>query len=334
MIKKKFAPLIFVWVGSCLPKWAISSINFASSNNIDRKIILLLDKNSNILFKNKNHSFDLVFLPNQFMNECKFKDQVNLSNPFWINTAKRLKVLYQYCKTYKIEKFFHAEVDNLIFPLAGLENNLNDKGFGFFAPKDNNERALASLIFCNKIDSIKDIFQYFYPPYLAASEMHALGLYSKNSKDFFALPTESFLEVKNKWDILSPKNSDGIFDAAAIGQYILGVDPIHEPYKPLFNMFVNENVLVEFKDLYFYSKNRNLFVFFSKISESYKIYNLHVHSKKINLAISMLNEKNKILKRLSLGKKTLIANKHKFVTGKLKYILLAVKRKIIKKFKN
>ena len=216
--------------------------------------------------------------------------------------------------------------------MEGLENNLNARGFGLFAPKDSNVRVLASLIFCNKIDSINDIFQYFYPPFLAASEMHALGLYSKNSNNFFSLPTESFLEVKNKWDILSPKNTDGIFDAAAIGQYILGIDPIHEPYKPLFNTFVNENVLVEFKDLHFYSKNRNLFVLFKKINESYKIYNLHIHSKKINLAISMLNEKNKILKRLSLGKKTLIANRHKFVTGKLKFILHSLKRKIIKNF--
>lgn len=327
-MKKNSTPLIFIWIGSRIPNWGFDSIKFAYSNNPDRKIILLLDENFNSVNKIKNYSFEIVYLDNLFIEKCSLSKDTSLCNSFWINTAKRLKVLYEYCKDNNIKRYFHAEIDNLIFSLNSLEKKLNLLGKGFFAPKDSEERALASLVFCNNNESITKILSYFSPPFSAKSEMHAIGQYNNFSSCSVNLPTESFLEVKGKWSVISPEKIGGIFDAAAIGQFIFGIDPIHEPYKPLYNLFINENVLIKFSDVEFYLKNKNVYIYFKKIKKEFKIYNIHVHSKNIKKATDMVNGNEKILKNLNLGKKTLISNRHKIITGKLRFLYSYLRRKL------
>lgn len=309
-----------------MPKWGLDSIKFAASNNPKRPIILLIDNNSKNLLRIRQDFLLIVLLDDNFIELCNMRGAVNLTNVFWINTAKRLKIIYLYCKNAKIKSFFHAEIDNLVFDLNDLEVEFNKSGRGFFAPKDSATRVIASLIFCNRIQTFDEIFKYFYHPYSVSSEMEALGLFSKNSKFFFGLPTESFYEINKKWEIIDPSQLNGIFDAAAIGQYLLGIDPIHQSYKPLFNMFWNENALVDFNDLIFSCKNKSFFIFFKKIRKNYKVYNLHIHSKKIKLAIDMIEGKNLILKNLLQGKKTLIAKRNLLITGKLKLFLNFLKR--------
>ena len=327
ILKNNLAPLIYVWIGTKIPKWGLDSLRFSSSYNPNRKIILLVDKNSFRTSKIKQNFAEVVLLDDKFLRNCLLPSDNNLSNSFWIYTAKRLKVLYEYCKKNKIEQFFHAEIDNLIFNLDGLEDKLNLQGEGFFAPKDSEERALASLIFCNNNESISRIFEYFSPPFYAKSEMNALGQFSINSQNFYSLPTESFSEVKRKWLVVSPEDTGGIFDAAAIGQFIFGVDPIHEPYRPLYNMFVNENVLIRFSDVEFFLKNKSLYINYKKTSKIFKIYNIHVHSKNIKKVESLIIGDNKILTNLNLGKKTLITNRHKLITGKMRKLYSYLRKK-------
>jgi len=331
-MKIDIAPLIFVWIGSKFPIWGLDSLEFSYLNNRNRVIILLLDNNS-ISLKNLIPDFvDEYFLSDEFINSCNLEGDIKLNGNFWINSSKRLKIIYEFCKKQMINQLFHAELDNLIFNLQGLEAKLNKKGSGFFAPQDSPDRALASLIYCNNIRSISEIFKYFYSPFFANSEMHAIGFFSKYSDMFFALPTESFCEVNNKWLFVDTKLTDGIFDAAAVGQYIFGIDPQHQPYKPLLNMFENENLLIQTKDLNFYLKDNDLFIYYKNLKTSYKIYNLHIHSKKIKLAINSLRGKNKILENLNLGRKSLITNRHRFLTGRLRYGLRFLKN-LLKNYK-
>ena len=325
-MKENIAPLIFIWIGKKIPSWGFDSLKFASIKNPNRKIILLVDNNSYASLKRKSKSFEICCLSPQFLKKCNLASNHNLSNDFWVNTAKRLKILHQYAKKNHLKQFFHAEIDNLIFSLNSLEKKLNLIGKGFFAPKDSEERAIASLIFCNNIESINEIFKYFSPPFLAQSEMHALGIYSNRSQNFFSLPTESFIEANKKWNVICPEKTNGIFDAAAIGQYIFGIDPMHEPYRPLYNMFVNENVLIKFSDLIFYLENQNIYAYNKKTKKEFKIYNIHVHSKSIKKAESLINGDQEILKNLFIGKKTLIKNRHKIITGKIRFFLSLLKR--------
>ena len=55
--------------------------------------------------------------------------------------------------------------------------------------------------------------------------MSAFGLYAQKSKNFFSLPTESFKENLRLFNTMHPHYTQGIFDAASIGQYCFGIDP-------------------------------------------------------------------------------------------------------------
>ena len=70
---------------------------------------------------------------------------------------------------------FYVEIDNLFFSLHSLKKKLNLLGKVFFATKDSEERALASLVFFNYNRSIKKCLNYFSPPFSAKSDMHSMG---------------------------------------------------------------------------------------------------------------------------------------------------------------
>ena len=90
--------------------------------------------------------------------------------------------------------------------------------------------------------------------------MDALGIYAQRFQDhFFSLPTESFRENASTWNLIDPETIGGIVDAAAIGQYLLGVDPIHCRWKPCRNGFINENCRVDFGAVNFIVENSKIF---------------------------------------------------------------------------
>lgn len=333
IIKKK-SPLIYCWIGKRIPNWGLESIKYSSRNNPKRKIILLIDQNSKDILRINQNFVDIFLLDKNFLKKTNFKGDVNLSNLFWLNTAKRLNIIYLFCKDNKIEKFFHAELDNLVFELNDLEDKLKEIGTGLFCPRITFDRVLASLIFCNNIDCFLEVFKFFNPPYLAPTEMDALGFFAKNNKNYFGLPTESFHEYSDRWKTIDPVKTGGIFDANAMGQYLFGIDPIHEPFKPLFNMHININMQLNIENVQFFIRNKSLYIYYKTEKKKFKIYNLHIHSKQINLAKSAIEGKNNLLYNLSRNKKTLIKNRHKYFTGKILKIYYFIKNLIFKISRN
>ena len=316
-IHKKKAPIIFIWVGSPIPSWSVSSINFASEKNPDRKVLLLIDESSFNIYSNLNIKFEVETLTSNILKRSEFKGEINYQDRFWINTARRLLILYWYSSINNLDSFFHAEIDNIIFNLNKLDYTLDSYSNGLFAPRDSTSRVIASLIYCNRKESLNEVFKYFLAPYSAKTEMEALGFYAKNNKNFISLPTESYPESSKSWKIIDWNLSKGVFDAAAIGQYILGVDTIHFPYGPLYNKFRNENCLIDLDKLTFSVDKSQLYITYKNERTKHKLYNIHVHSKQISLAIKMLNNNTSIIERLNTNKKSLIANRHRIFTGKL-----------------
>lgn len=58
------------------------------------------------------------------------------SSDFLINTSLRFVYLDYLIKHLKINEFFHAELDNAVFKLDGLEKKLDQFGDGLFVPRD------------------------------------------------------------------------------------------------------------------------------------------------------------------------------------------------------
>ena len=330
----KKATLIFVWIGKYLPSFAIESLLFAKQNNSSRDVLICLSrKPSSIICKRLEKEGIKVFIVDNEKNKPHLGINIKkfFSNDFWINTSLRFFYLDYLIKHLKINKFFHAELDNAIFKLDGLEKKLDQFGDGLFVPRDAKDRAIASLLYCNRTRSLSELTLLYSKTKPPKNDMDALGIYSRDyPKYFFSLPTESYVKNKQYWNLIDPKNCDGLFDAAAIGQYMLGVDPIHRKGKPSYNLFVNENSKINWNRVIFATDEQKIFLnITNKISDNYQLYNLHIHSKNWKAFKSLLTNGN-ILKKLNKGEKSIISGRIFIYFGWV-YAALILIKKFVKK---
>lgn len=330
------APIIFIWIGQKIPSWYHKSINFAARNNIDRKIIFAVTHNhkclefDNILEKN----VEVIYLAlNKVININR--DKLFGNNDFWLNTSLRFWYLNYLVNELEICEFFHAELDNAIFSLGDLDIKLCKFGYGLFVPKDSKTRGIASLIFCNRAKSIEELISLYNGMNPPMHDMHALGLYAnKYPNNFFALPTESFQFNSQEWRLINPNLLGGIFDAASIGQYFLGIDPISLRFKLSWNCFINENCKINWNQINVSSDGERIFINFRDNFVEYKLplFNLHIHSKNWKSFQNLL-ENGAIMTKLQKGKRSIISGKRYILLGGIFRFILLVGVLIKKSFR-
>jgi hypothetical protein len=259
-------------MGDIFPKWALISIDIAARNS-GKKVILLCTKRSPLIDKSIEQIEIGTFYNGVDLNFPHESSQFR--NGFWIKTTERFMVLKSFVRQSNITMFFHAELDNLIFDISDLPQRLNAIGEGLFIPKDSRDRCIASLIYVNK-PSLLDAFCLFVSDSLGiyANDMELLGAFSKIRNDVFFLPNEKRETIQEGYKALNFSQTQGLFDAAAIGQFLFGID-LRNTRCPVFNLFVNENsTLEELLRFYIVSIESN------KASlDSLRLYNIHVHSK-------------------------------------------------------
>jgi hypothetical protein len=281
-------PLIYVWMNSRLPDYGKRAIEYAKSLNPDREVILLCSEEVG-----KLEGVISVQIRDELRKKLSFEAPEiyggQLSD-FWRVTAERLLLLREYTLSHGIRAFFHAEIDNLVFNIDGLEDRLNVIGSGIFSPRDCMERSFASFIYVNEVDSLGEPFEYFKSPFEARNEMEALGYMAKLSKKFFSLPTESFTENAENWKIVPARACDGIFDAISIGQYLFGLSPHHRRYGDSTNRHRNENCRIDIENSTFLTDGMNLFLQLQTGKPIYRVFNVHVHSKRIDRAIEFVRQ--------------------------------------------
>ena len=311
------APLIYIWLGTKLPKWVFESISFARKNNKEREIILIINKKNN---RNLDFKLNEIKVNRFYINLKKINSNItkssNLikSNNFWLFSSLRLEGLNYFIKKKNIDNFYHAEIDNLIFNFDELDNKFNQTGDGIFIPRDGRFRAIASFLYCNRGACLDELLSLYSPPFNPENDMQALGIYANQSKNFFSLPTESYEYNQIIWKIISPDITNGLFDAAAIGQYCLGIDPRNNKYQPTFNLFENEYSKVNFEELEIFSDGFQIYLSVSKKKKFLKLYNIHVHSKDIKKAIALI-KKDKIYESLVKKEQLLVAHRYKMILG-------------------
>ena len=329
---KSLAPIIFVWIGECLPDWFYKSMSFASKNNINRKIILIVNyphKSLNSI-PSIGKNFEICNLNIQKLLAIK-PSKLLFNTDFWLNTSLRFWYLKEFSKLRKLTHFFHAELDNAIFPLGDLDKRLNAIGRGLFVPRDSSERAVASLIYCNKTECLDKLIGIYKGHTHPKHDMEALGIFAtKFPEVFFSLPTESFQYNSTIWDLLDPMITKGIFDAASIGQYVLGVDPIWK-YKTSWNGFINENCKIEWNQVNIMSDGKRFFLKYNRNFNGYNfpLYNLHVHSKDWQAFESAL-QNGMFMKRLQKGKISIVSGRAYFLFSPL-FFFFVYSKKTIKK---
>jgi hypothetical protein len=143
-----------------------------------------------------------------------------------------------------------------------------------------------------------------------SNDMELLGGLLKSSKSYYSLPTEasiSLIHDKLLWEHESVEIVGGIFDAAAIGQFLFGIDP-RNCKGFLYNGFENENKGFDLWKLRYLVdlESGKASVSQSDGSNKTNLYNIHVHSKLFNQLLTD-GRINEIIDKIHNGEKTIMS---------------------------
>ena len=178
----------------------------------------------------------------------------------------------------------HIENDYLIYFST---NDLPDMENKIWLTMDSSDRCVPGILYIPSAELLKPLItNYDY----TINDMYNLGKFYNDNKSicnrFPMMPDEPFFD-----------QFEMIFDAAAIGQYLGGIDPIHA--KGNVPGFINELFHINFSEYQFYWKRERwnyIPVIKMKDHSIHKIGGIHVHSKNLQNFLSDQPIENRLIK--------------------------------------
>lgn len=240
-------------------------------------ITVITDKKFNTLFENVGiNIINIEDLIPDYINVVS-RSNNTFRNGFWELTSYRFTALYEYMKQHNINNIIHIENDVLIYKNIDTINfhNMNK----LLLTMDSKNRCIPGLMFIPTNEVLKkclDLFnttlndmQNFSNCYYTLSDcIDTLPIFLEdNKKDVTKMITKNF------------KYYDSIFDAAAIGQYLGGIDPRNKSGDT--RGFINETCVIDYSKYTFIWKNENdkKIPYIVVNNNEYPIVNLHIHCK-------------------------------------------------------
>lgn len=312
--------LVFVYLGKRFPKYAVESIKFALRNS-KMPVVLISNMTNPPKF---DSSVEHYFYANVESSESAAVNK-KFRNGFWIKTTERFFALEEFMKVRKIEKCFHAELDNAIFDISQVSLELDKIGDGMFVPRDHQDRAIGSLIYVNSLKVFSDFCEFARSHNYRLNDMEILANFLKiYPEKAFPLSSTPVLEIELDTKNLKVSIEDrlyevGLFDAAAIGQWYFGIDPRNTRRK-VTNRFNNEKYSGDLSDFWLtWDKSTSNMSLSSKtqVFTTTSLYNLHIHSK-IHKKLLKRNKFEKIITLTNRGKTVIIKRN---AIGLLRYMV-------------
>ncbi len=235
--------------------------------------------------------FDQTKIQNFYNNTSLNKD---FRNGFWINCFIRFFYIYLYMNKYNKENIIHLENDVLIYTNLNkifTHINLNEN---IFLTMDNINRCIPGLLFIKKYNILEKILQNINNNENDMMWLARSFIENKQYIDNLPIIHKEFkiLDYSNKDNVLinfnkNYNNFNAIFDAAAIGQYLGGVDP-KNTNKNDTSGFINESCLINYSNFSFkWIKMNGLWKPYLIDNNNFiEIFNLHVHCKNLSSFIS------------------------------------------------
>jgi len=274
--------LIFHWVGKKIPKYGLLNLQH-SLNTLKCDIVLLtnIDEGQFTGLINQGLEYENITFDEHMWASSDF---------FWKITTLRFQHIYNFMQNKGLSQCFHSELDNINFYLPEGDDLLR---YSLIVPRDSEKRAIASLIYFDKLGlemilSLAQEGKY-------KNDMELLGNLPFGTNGVASFPTEKY-SYKDYPDFVAQINSL-TFDAASIGQFLLGVDPSNR-LGPVFNMFQNTNsALGAFPQFSIVEENLCL--------EGRRLANVHCHSKNVQ---AILDKKRlcKLISRINMNKPVLM----------------------------
>lgn len=300
--------IIFVHLGDSLPSYLEYSITNARLFNPEAAIYLvankiaLTKKNSpSYLMTNKIDNIYCEDLP-----ESNFHNNFIINSPldnnfregFWKKASERLFYLEECVKKYDLKNVFHLENDVMLYTNLDEMISTFELYPNMAAVFDNDNRCIPSFIYINNSKALTDMISFIsLNAKNGLNDMESIALYkNKFGRNYIDNLPIIMPEYLQEYSLKSTaghttlnsflycnniNNFKSIFDAAALGQFLGGIDPRNDISVP---GFINESCL--FNSSYLSYKweldqlgRRVPYAIFKE--KKYRINNLHIHSKKL-----------------------------------------------------
>jgi len=200
---------------------------------------------------------------------------------FWTLTSLRFFYIYAFIQKYNLTDCIHIENDVLLYYNINLLHDKFNRNY-VYIPFDTFKRNIVSIMYIpnsqifkkilDKYDNTKNDMENFINIKFNTGLIHNFPIYP----NIFATSDEEKFVSENF------ETFGFIFDAAAIGQFLGGVDPRNIPGDT--TGFVNETCVIKYnKYKFIWQDNDNHikkpFLIINDIT--YPIFNLHIHSKNL-----------------------------------------------------
>ena len=270
--------IILVSIGN-FQEYILDNIkNLLLFNNNDITVIT----NKEFFDKLNNYQVTLIDYNELSDNNFNINSQLdkNFRNGFWHFCSLRLFYVYSYIKQYNLENCIHLENDVISYVnFDEIKNNFKENKV--YATFDCSTRVIPGILYIPNYKSFEPIINRYN---FNMNDMENLAQFNES----VILPLPIF-PIINGGIVKCNKlffDFNMIFDAAAMGQYLGGIDPRNQSCDT--TGFVNETCIIKYNKYKFeWIKIDNLFIPHIIInSNKYKICNLHIHSKNLNSFIA------------------------------------------------
>lgn len=295
--------IVFVHVGYKAPEYMETAISQARLFNPKARIILLssekaLERFASLKEQEKLELCAYENLPVTLSHQLYQSSCVETS-PFWRYTSERFLYLWDLMEAYCLDNVFHLENDNMLY--ADLESLLplfQAYYPGIGAVFDNEDRCIPGFVWIADRKAMASLAEYFAKhAHQFSCDMQIIANYRKEYPANWIERLPLIMpEYSCAHSLISPHNHTtahpesysthieafhAIFDAAAIGQFLGGIDPIHANNEP---GFINESCLFNPSLLDYqweFDAKGRLVPYACFAGHCYNIINLHIHSKRL-----------------------------------------------------
>jgi hypothetical protein len=297
--------IVFVHLGPHLPTFLSIALAQAHAFCPTAEILLIAHKNAT---GKENLREYVTLIHAEDILKTKEHEQFNqlstldkgFREGFWHYATERLFYLDDLITQFNLKNTFHLENDNLLYvDLAELLPIFMRNYSGIAAPFESDNRGFASFIFIPDKECIHALAYHLRQHARSGqNEMHLLNsfknAYGPAFLDHLPTTTQEYVANYGLRNISGAQCSiepgkfynhidefDSIFDGAAHGQYLGGIDPRNAPIGP---GFINEESFFNPRFLTYIWINDALgrkipYVIFQ--NKKFRINNLHIHSKNL-----------------------------------------------------
>lgn len=237
---------------------------------------------------------DVAELPDTYKYTTMTPMDKSFREAFWVYTSARFFYIYECMKKYGIQDVIHIENDVVIYYNVDVLEPLVDKS-RIYMPFDSYSRNIASIVYIPTHQTLSYILDHYD---MRKNDMYNFAKHlSSGLVDTFSIFSNTYYKDPYDEKAFVCRNYSRfpfLFDAAAMGQYLGGIDPLNQPGDT--RGFVNETTVIQYDKYPFVWSNHmtqnDIYQPFLYVSENEEpaqllpIFNLHIHSKTVNHFLS------------------------------------------------